>query len=417
MNCEIDISNVTLKTERLILRPWRESDLDDFNEYASVPGVGEMAGWHHHRSREESAEILGRFIDHKRTFALELKDALYGIPGSRPGKVIGSLGIETYDEELFPEYADKRCREIGYVLSKDYWGRGLMAEAVKEALRYVFEDLDLDAAFCGHYMWNTQSGRVQEKCGFRFLHRGTRMSSLGSMEDHEYNIMTAADYRLRLKSINTGSVSYLELLEDGLYWGTDHASGDLYEAEELYDGGRGIKSNRLIFVSLKDGRTYEPLKAEEGQYFGKPVLWEGRVYVLKADFKSRSIEILRLGEGFSGAEPAAELSLDEVPDCYNLMLDTEPLTLVRQGHDNDFQVVWPDKASFSIDSTESFDFRDGDVLVFAKWFEDPDYREETVLRKYPDGEVIETLRGPVMKGPGGSKWLLWDGSGKQAGQP
>lgn len=40
MNKNIDISNVTLRTERLLLRPWRESDLDDFFEYASVDGVG-----------------------------------------------------------------------------------------------------------------------------------------------------------------------------------------------------------------------------------------------------------------------------------------------------------------------------------------------------------------------------------------
>ena len=48
MNAKIDISNVILKTNRLILRPWRLEDLDDFYEYASVEGVGEMAGWKHH---------------------------------------------------------------------------------------------------------------------------------------------------------------------------------------------------------------------------------------------------------------------------------------------------------------------------------------------------------------------------------
>ena len=42
MNAEIDISNVVLRTERLILRPWRESDLDDFFGYASVDGVGDF---------------------------------------------------------------------------------------------------------------------------------------------------------------------------------------------------------------------------------------------------------------------------------------------------------------------------------------------------------------------------------------
>lgn len=47
MNAQIDIHNVILKTERLTLRPWQLSDLDDFYEYASVDGVGQMAGWKH----------------------------------------------------------------------------------------------------------------------------------------------------------------------------------------------------------------------------------------------------------------------------------------------------------------------------------------------------------------------------------
>ncbi len=88
MNAEIDISNVVLRTERLILRPWRESDLDDFFEYASVDGVGEMAGWSHHKTKEETQAILTAFISGKKTFAIECG-----------GKVIGSLGIEKYDEE------------------------------------------------------------------------------------------------------------------------------------------------------------------------------------------------------------------------------------------------------------------------------------------------------------------------------
>ncbi len=121
MNAEIDISGVTLHTERLILRPWRLTDLEDFYAYASVDGVGQMAGWKPHASREESRMILDRFIGEKKTFALEYQ-----------GKVIGSLGIEKYNTGRFSEFADQKGREIGYVLSKKYWGQGLMPEAVKE---------------------------------------------------------------------------------------------------------------------------------------------------------------------------------------------------------------------------------------------------------------------------------------------
>ena len=49
MNVPIDISGVELTTARLTLRPWKQEDLQDFFEYASVEGVGQMAGWLPHR--------------------------------------------------------------------------------------------------------------------------------------------------------------------------------------------------------------------------------------------------------------------------------------------------------------------------------------------------------------------------------
>ena len=183
MNTDIDISNITLRTARLTLRPWRLSDLDDFYEYAKVDGVGQMAGWTPHKNKEESLDILKEFIEHKKVFALE-----YG------GKVIGSLGIEKYNEEKFPEFADQKCREIGYVLSKDYWGRGLMPEAVNEVIRYLFEEVGLDVIFCRHFLSNRQSARVQEKCGFHHYSFGKYETRFGTVEDDETNILTRDEW-------------------------------------------------------------------------------------------------------------------------------------------------------------------------------------------------------------------------------
>ena len=69
MNAPIDLSNVVLHTERLTLRPWRQEDLEDFFAYASVDGVGQMAGWKPHESIEESQIILDKFIAGRKTFA------------------------------------------------------------------------------------------------------------------------------------------------------------------------------------------------------------------------------------------------------------------------------------------------------------------------------------------------------------
>lgn len=60
-------------------------------------------------------------------------------------------------------------REIGYVLSKDYWGMGLMPEAVQAVISYLFDVARLDFIIVGHFDWNKQSRRVIEKCGFQYI--------------------------------------------------------------------------------------------------------------------------------------------------------------------------------------------------------------------------------------------------------
>jgi len=159
MNAPVDVTNIRIETDRLILRAWEESDLNDFYEYASVEGVGEKAGWNHHRSLEESQCILESFIKNKKTFALELKEN---------GKVIGSLGLEPRDKDAGLD-EELQGREIGYVLSKSFWGKGLMPEAVHAVIEYCFEILGFDYLTCGHFDHNDRSRRVVEKCGFQFL--------------------------------------------------------------------------------------------------------------------------------------------------------------------------------------------------------------------------------------------------------
>lgn len=179
MNAIIDITETILETPRLYIRPWRITDLDDFYEYASVDGVGQMAGWKPHENKEESRNILNLFVEEKKTFALELKEN---------GKVIGSLGIEEYSEDKFKGiFEQKKGRELGYVLSKAYWGKGLMPEAVNRVISYCFDQLSLDFLTIGHFIWNEQSRRVIEKCGFQFYCEGEFTTRMGTVEkDYSY---------------------------------------------------------------------------------------------------------------------------------------------------------------------------------------------------------------------------------------
>ena len=178
MNADMDISGIILETERLTLRPWRETDLKDFYAYASIDGVGQMAGWNPHKSMEESRQILELFIAGKHTFALEYR-----------GRVIGSLGIDEYPEDMYPELQDLRGRELGYVLSKELWGQGLMPEAVKAVIDYLFNRVSLDFILVGHFDWNRQSERVIQKCGFHYIKTIPYQTFRGTIETSEESIL------------------------------------------------------------------------------------------------------------------------------------------------------------------------------------------------------------------------------------
>ena len=191
MNAFFDVTGVRLESERLLLREWKEGDYLDLYEYASVPGVGEMAGWPHHKDKEESKFRVDKFIKEAHVFAIVYK---------KDNKVIGSLGVEKYgSEDKLSEFFDYKGREIGYVLSKDYWGKGLMPEAVKLVIDYLFNVLDYDFLLCGHYDFNTQSKRVQEKCGFVPYRRLIFETSLGSKEPGELSLLINPNKNIKLK--------------------------------------------------------------------------------------------------------------------------------------------------------------------------------------------------------------------------
>lgn len=180
MNAKVDLTGVVIETDRLIIREWKETDLEDFYEYAKVDGVGQMAGWNPHTSIQESKTILEMFIKGKKTFALELKDN---------HKVIGSLGLEELSLSLGKEYENFIGREIGYVLSKDYWGKGLMLEAVNSVINFCFEKEGYDYLMCSHSVMNNQSKRVIEKSGFRFIKENPRITMNGDEHISLYYVL------------------------------------------------------------------------------------------------------------------------------------------------------------------------------------------------------------------------------------
>ena len=135
-----------LETERLILRPWMESDADSLFQYASAAEVGPAAGWPAHTSPSNSLDIIRNVLSDPQTYAVVDRES---------GRAVGSIGllIGQMSRLGIPETE----AEIGYWIGVPYWGRGLIPEAVSEILRYAFEELHLEKVWAGYFDGNTKA--------------------------------------------------------------------------------------------------------------------------------------------------------------------------------------------------------------------------------------------------------------------
>lgn len=148
-----------LETERLTLRPFRETDAPDLYEYAKDNKVGPIAGWPPHISVEQSKEIINTIFNQEGVFAIALKEN---------DIAIGMISLIVGAKSNFP--ITEAEAEISYWLGVPFWGKGIMPEAIREVVRYGFQDLRLVNIWSGYYDGNTKSKIAQEKCGFRHHH-------------------------------------------------------------------------------------------------------------------------------------------------------------------------------------------------------------------------------------------------------
>jgi len=156
-----------LFTNRLILREWEENDSIDLYEYAKSGLVGPNAGWPPHKNEEESKGIIRMFIENNESYAIVLKSE---------NKVIGGIGL--HNRKPDDSLSHLKQKEVGYVLNPKYWGKGIIPEAVNCLIKYGFNELNLDLIWCGHFDFNSNSKRVNEKCGFKYRFQKTEILKL-----------------------------------------------------------------------------------------------------------------------------------------------------------------------------------------------------------------------------------------------
>ena len=114
-----------IETDRLILRPWMETDAESLFKYASDPDVGPIAGWAPHPSVDYSREIISSVFAAPDVYAVVIKDS---------GEPVGCCGLMPADRITNNDSPNNRDAEIGYWIGKPYWGLGLIPESINKQM-------------------------------------------------------------------------------------------------------------------------------------------------------------------------------------------------------------------------------------------------------------------------------------------
>ena len=146
-----------LSTPRLILRALQPSDLDDLYEYASDPEIDQYVPWEHYKNIDEARKNLNEFLEEYE------KDRLgaWGIEHRADKNLIGITNIS------MPHRINRNV-ELGYTISRAYWGKGYATEAVQAVIQFGFEKMKLVRIEAVVLPENLASARVLEKSGMQF---------------------------------------------------------------------------------------------------------------------------------------------------------------------------------------------------------------------------------------------------------
>jgi len=149
----------TLETENLILRPFKDEDVDD---YFGVLDSPEVRRWLHipeSLDRSDAWQQMAWFVGQWEL----LGTGHWALEEKKSGQFVGRAGLHR------PERHDWPGVEVGWLLHPDYWGRGYATEAGAAAVRYGFEDLQVDKLFSCILPENHRSQAVAKRLGFEFL--------------------------------------------------------------------------------------------------------------------------------------------------------------------------------------------------------------------------------------------------------
>lgn len=146
-----------LETDRLLLRKITVEDAEDMFVYGSDAEVSTYVTWNQHQTLPETKEFIEFILNQYEAGRI----APWGIEYKETGRLIGTIDFVSWS-------TNHKLAELGYVIAREYWGKGVATEAAKELIRFGFEKMDLVRIQARCFVENIGSERVMEKAGMSF---------------------------------------------------------------------------------------------------------------------------------------------------------------------------------------------------------------------------------------------------------
>ena len=128
-----------------------------YKNWVSDPEVTKFLTWPTHPSVEVSRKINASWVA-----SYEKPDYYqWAIVPKELGEPIGSISVVRMNEKA-------ESMEVGYAISRKYWGQGIMTEAFTAVIRYLFEEVGILRVSSRHDPNNPASGKVMQKCGLKY---------------------------------------------------------------------------------------------------------------------------------------------------------------------------------------------------------------------------------------------------------
>ena len=139
------------------IRKWKLSDAEDLAAALSNTKIQNNLrdGLPYPYTEKDGTEYITDMLsaDEDQTFAFAV---------TADSKVVGSIGV------FRQENIHRQTGELGYYIAEEYWGKGIMTDAVKQICAYVFDKSDMIRIFAEPFAYNAASCRVLEKAGFQY---------------------------------------------------------------------------------------------------------------------------------------------------------------------------------------------------------------------------------------------------------